>query len=402
MKISRSVIMVLVFLGLVCQSIITPAEETGKPAAAGADLPPLQPEQLGLSAVLPADFPDHWLIVHDGAFFHMLDGRMIVVDPTADSISGQFRGMFNISLMGIFAQSTSRPELYTAEIFYSRGSRGARTDVLTIYDTANLKPVEEIILPTGKMYNGMPQRYAMTLIDDERLLLVFNMTPATSVTVIDIIGRRILSEISIPGCALVYPTGKRGFSSLCSNGGMLSTQLDENGQVVLQQRVDPFFNVETSPIFERPAIIGDIAYFPGFDGTIHPVNLRGSRAIPGEPWQLVSGKARKEGWRPGGIALIDTDSEGNFYILMHPEGHEGTQNEGGSQIWVVDASGKSIKRKITLRTWGLSLALTRNAEPLIAVTNADMNLDVYSVDGGHLRTITDLGLETPLIVYGVR
>jgi hypothetical protein len=33
----------------------------------------------------------------------------------------------------------------------------------------------------------------------------------------------------VPGCPLAYPTGTRGFSSLCSSGTLLSMQLDAKG-----------------------------------------------------------------------------------------------------------------------------------------------------------------------------
>jgi len=368
-----------------------------------ADIPPLQPEQTGTIEKLPEKYPLHWLFVHDGAFFHMLEGRMVVIDPLEKTQPAQFKGMFNISFMGHFVQAATRPELYVAEIFHSRGVRGERTDVITIYDNATLAPVEEIVLPVQKIYMGMPNRYALSLIDDERLLLLFNLTPATSVTVIDIVNRKVLNEVAIPGCSLAFPTGKRGFSSLCSNGGMLSTQLDADGQVILQQRVDAFFDVDKTPVFDHTAIIDGIAYFPGFRGEIHPVDLRGEVAVPGKPWNPVSAEEQQAGWRPGGLTLIDTDADGNFYLIMHQDGMEGTQQGGGEEIWVINPRTRKRVQRIPLQTWGLSLAVTKNSDPLIAVTNVEMNVDIYKVKSGeYLRTISEFGNETPLILHGVK
>ncbi|MFQ5659723.1 MAG: amine dehydrogenase large subunit [Gammaproteobacteria bacterium] len=367
------------------------------------DLPPLVPETLGATATLPSEYPSNWVFVHDAAFAHMLEGRMIIIDPLAENITGQYRGMMNISFMGHFIQATTRPELYISERFYSRGVRGKRTDVITIYNTASLKPIDEIVLTEAINFRGMPERYAMALLDNERLLLTFNMTPATSVTVMDVVKREILSEVSIPGCSLMYPTGERGFTSLCSNGGLLSTQLDEKGQVLSQKRVGPFFNVDSSPIFERPAIINGVAYFPGFSSEIHPVDLTGPVAVPGEPWSLVSEQERKEAWRPGGVGLIDKDTAGNFYVLMHPNGHDGTQSEAGAEVWVVDPVTRQHRHRIKLKTRGLSIGVTKEENPLLIVTNTDMNVDVYRVNSGkYIRTISHFGQETPLMVYAVR
>ena len=366
-------------------------------------LPELTPETPGGVKILPAHYPAHWVLVHDAAFFHMLEGRMIVIDPQADTLAGQYKGMFNISFMGNFAQATTRPEMYATEIFYTRGTRGQRADVLTIIDKATLKPVGEVVLPGDKSFRGMPERYAVTLIDQEKLLLVFDLNPATSVTVIDIIKRKIVNEVEIPGCSLIFPTGARGFSSICSNGGVLTTRLDAQGKVISQQRLEPFFSVADAPIFERPAIIAGVAYFPDFLGDIHPLDLKGEVAAPGPPWSLVTAEERKDGWRPSGVGIIDTDQAGNFYLIMQANGHEGSQGEGGAEVWVVNAKTKQRLRRIKLHTQGLSLGVTREPQPLLVVTNTDMNLDVYRADNGtYIRTISGFGQETPLMIFGVQ
>lgn len=369
----------------------------------GSDLSPLEPETHGIVNSLPAKYPPHWILVHDAAFFHMLEGRLIVIDADAETEARQYKGMFNISFMGNIAQATTRPELYATEIFYTRGTRGKRSDVLTIFDKSNLKAIGEVVLPGDKSFRGMPERYAVTLIDDEKLLLVFNLNPATSVTVIDIVNRKILNEVSTPGCSLIYPTGKRGFSSICSNGAILTTQLNAAGKVLSQKRVDPFFSVADAPIFERPAIIKGIAYFPDFLGEIHPVDLNGAVADPGKPWFIATVEERKSGWRPSGIGIIDTDSAGNFYIIMQANGHEGSQGEGGQEVWVVNPKTKKRLRRIKLQTQGLSLCVTKDRDPLLVVTNANMNLEVYRAkNGSYVRTISGFGQETPLMLFGAR
>jgi methylamine dehydrogenase heavy chain len=399
----RQIAAILCLMLVTCFSHYAGAAEAGDQNRQGSDLPPLTPEDPGAINSLPAKYPSHWVLVHDAAFFHMLEGRVIVIDAAADTLARQYKGMFNVSFMGNIAQATTRPELYATEIFYTRGTRGKRTDVLTIFDKSNLKAIGEVVLPGDKSFRGMPERYAVTLIDNEKLLLVFNLNPATSVSVIDIIKRTILSEVSTPGCSLIYPTGTRGFSSLCSNGGILTTQLDPAGRIISQQRLDPFFSVADAPVFERPAIIDGIAYFPDFLGDIHPVDLNGAVAIPAPPWPLVTVEERNTGWRPSGIGIIDTDMAGNFYVIMQTGGHEGSQGEGGREVWVVHAQSKKRLRRITLQTQGLSLGVTKDRDPLLVVTNTDMNLDVYGANSGaYIRTISGFGQETPLMLFGAQ
>ena len=56
----------------------------------------------------------------------------------------------------------------------------------------------------------MPMLAQARLTDDDRFLLIYNYTPAQSVTVVDVPARKFVGEVDIAGCALVYPTGPRG------------------------------------------------------------------------------------------------------------------------------------------------------------------------------------------------
>ena len=363
----------------------------------------IKPEPIGKVNTLPVPYPAEWVIAHDAAFFHMSEGKMIVLDTEAQTLGQQYKGMFNNSFIGQFIQASKRPEMYVVETFHARGNRGERTDVVTVYDKSTLAPIAEVVLPGGKVIKSMPEKQAVALLDDERLLLVSNFTPASSVTVVDIEQRKILSEVQIPGCALIYPTGKLGFSTLCSNGAMLSIQLDKEGQVVKEERTDSFFDTNTETLFEKSAIIDGIAYFPGLAGQVQPIDLRGDKAKVLKKWWLTTEEERAQGWRPGGWQLLDRDDSGRFYILMNPESFNGSHKDGGPEIWVYNPKkGKRVQR-IKLNSWGISLALTRGDNPRVVVTNPEMNLEVYQAKTGEfIRTISGFGQETPFVVYSAK
>lgn len=368
-------------------------------ALAHAELPA---EKMGTVLTLPVPYPPHWVFAHDGAFFHMNDGKVILLDADAATQPTQYKGMINNAFMGQFAVSRQRRELLVAETFYSRGQRGERTDVLTIYDQATLAPVGEVVLPGGRRFSGMPERHGLQLIDADRLALVFNLTPATSVSVVDLEQRKLLGQLDIPGCALIYPTGKRGFSSLCGDGAMLSTQLDAAGRVAAQTRLDPVWDVDADPLFEKPAIVDGIAYFPSFHGQVLPVDLRGDVARPGKPWSMLDDADRAAGWRPGGWQFLDTDAAGKMYLIFHSDGANGTHNAPGTEVWVFDPALGKRERRIALNTPAMSLMLTRDRQPLLITTTIEMALDVYEAHSGkHLRTMTNFGQETPFVVYPV-
>ena len=390
-------------LAIVSAACVVAPSSHGESDTANTKLPPLPIETVGQVRTLPDQYPDTWFWAFDVAFGHMLSGKMTLIDASASTTKTQIKGMFNVSLVGSVVEAKKRNEIYAFETFYSRGNRGVRTDVVTIYSKTTLAPLAEIVWPFPKRYQGMPERYALQLIDDEKLLLAYNFTPASSVTVIDIDNRKILNEVSIPGCALIYPTGERGFSSLCNNGGMLSTELSADGKIIRQTRMAPFFDTDANPAFERPAIIDGVAYYPGFESYIHMIDMRGNVAKHLDTWDMLTEAERDENWRPGGIGIIDKDDKGQFYILMHPDGHDGTQNHGGSEVWVFDAKKRQRVGRYPLQSWGLTLGVGKGESPLLMVTTGEMALEVYDAkNGDYLRTIQDAGQETPLMIYGVK
>ncbi len=53
--------------------------------------------------------------------------------------------------------------------------------MLTIWDKQTLSPVDEVVMPPKRL-SGMPNNYNVQLVDDEKIALIYNFTPATSVT----------------------------------------------------------------------------------------------------------------------------------------------------------------------------------------------------------------------------
>jgi methylamine dehydrogenase heavy chain len=366
--------------------------------------PPLPIEKTGIIETLPKVYPESWFLVHDAAFFSMSDGKVYVIDTAEETLAKQVKGTFNVALMGNIAQSEKRSEIYGIETFHSRGVRGDRQDVLTIWDQENLSVQAEVMLPGGKRFMGMPQRYAALLLNGDRWLAISNFSPATSVTLVDLDSRKIIREIPTPGCVFTYPASTRGFSSLCADGRFMTTQLGAGGEVLAQMRTAAFFSSDDSPIYERPAVVGDTAYFPSIAGLMFPVDVGADVAKVGEPWHLVPESDRAQNWAPGGIGLIDRDDNGHVYIIMHPDAVDGSYQGGGPEVWVFDVAKRQRVKRIKLREWGLSLAVSRGKKPMLMVVNpGDMSLEMYDPRSGEfLRTITGFGQQTPLMVHRAR
>jgi len=366
--------------------------------AASSAFGQIQPEPTGVIETLPDSYPPHWILLQDGAFFHMLNGKIIVVDADSDDPEQRVKGMVDASFIAQFYQAKSRPEMYIAESFFARGSRGERTDVISIVDKTSLTQPGEIVIPP-KRISGMPTNYHLQAVDDESILLAYNFTPATSVSVVDIVNREFLTEIPIPGCSLVYPMAGRAFASLCTDGTMLGVRLDGEGNQASTSRTDVFFDANNDPVMEKPALIDGVAYFPTFLGRVIPVDLSGDSPEVGDEWSLIG--EGDEGWRPGGLQVTGADAAGRLYVLMHPEGYEGSHKDPGIEIWVFDVESRSRIDRIALELPAITFGLTNDDAPLLITTNINLEVDVYDIGSGdYLRTLSGTGAQTPFLIHG--
>ncbi len=348
-------------------------------------------------ATLPADHPPHWVWVDDISFFHMMDGRAYLVD--ADS--GRFLGQ--VSPGGYFAHLNlpkTRKEFYATATFYSRTTRGERTDAVIIYDPSTLGVIGEVVIPPKK-HSGMPFLAYQALTDDERFLAVFNMTPAQSVTIVDLEKRSVATEHDTPGCALVYPNGLRRFHLLCGNGALRVVQLGADGSVEKSEATAGFFDPREDPITEKGVRVGSRWYYVSFSGNVHTADLAKATPRYEKPWSLLGDADRSEQWLPGGIQHLAAHAgRGELYSLMHQGGAD-THKDPGTEVWVYDLKTKKRLRRIALAGPGMATSIqvtTDDAPLLLATFAANPALEVYDARSGkHLRTIEGLG-ETPLVI----
>ncbi len=348
---------------------------------------------------LPASYPDTWVYAHDTNFFSLSDAKVVLVDVAAEN--RHYKGSIPSSHFPSFLAATTRPEVYVAESVYSRRLRGEKTDLITIYDKVNLAPIAEVVLPGAKRGMIVTHKNTLQFLDNEKLLLVYNFTPATSVSVVDIEQRAFLGEVFIGGCTMIYPSKQRSFGSLCGDNSMMVTHLDNKGEISKQARTPAFFDADTDPIFAKPAVIDGVYYFPSFKGMVHPVDMNAADPEIQDAWSLLKEPDRQANWRPGGwqIATAHEDS-GRLFMLMHPDGENGSHKGGGSEVWVYDVDAKQRVARISLKEWGVSIEVTQGEQPYLAVTNGNMDLDVYAADTGEwLRFIGGRAFETPFILH---
>jgi methylamine dehydrogenase heavy chain len=349
-------------------------------------------DPVGRVEILAAPLSPHLVWASDA-----LMRRIALADLDSGDTLGVIDGGYGITA-ALFART--RPELYVPETHYSRGARGDRTDVLSIYDALSLRAVGEVLLPPRRAMNVLPSANA-ALTDDDRFALVFNMTPATSVSVVDLERRAFTAEIAIPGCSLVYAAGARRFLSPCGDGALVVVTLDESGAEAARVRTRPFFDPQRDPVTEKAVRYGDEWLFVSFEGRVHPVDVSGAELRFAEPWDLFGAQERSEGWRIGGRQHSAVHQRsGRFYSLVH-QGSSGSHKDPGTELWVYALDRRQRVDRISLRSPGLSYL----GEPIDLAPHL-----FWPLDGLYEWVLTRIGLnvdgiavtqdERPLLVTG--
>ena len=346
---------------------------------------------------LPAEPGPHWVWVNDVVFHHMADGKAFLLDGDSGLMLGMLSTGFSFNGV-VLGKSGS--EILSPETYFERGTRGTRTDVVTYYTPRTLSPVAEVIIPP-KRASTIPQLANARLSDDFRFLLLYNYTPAQSVSVVDVPARKFVGEIETPGCALVYPTGKRAFFSLCGDGAALQVQLDDNGREASKSRTAQLFDPLTDPVTEKGVRDGNDWLFATFAGDLVRLT-RGRSGLQATTWSLLDEADRKASWRPGGMQhLALHESTRRLYSLMHVGGAD-THKDPGTEVWVYDVAGKKRTQRIVLKEMATSIAVTRDDKPLLfAIFIGAQKVDVYdAVSGKFLRSIGEIGFTpTTLVTY---
>lgn len=357
--------------------------------AAHAELPV---EDIG-QVTLPFPPEPHRAYIVDVEFENMIATRVVVVDPDAK----RMLGMLSTGGMAPMVPSRDRKLLYTADTYWSRYVRGTRTDMLTAWDSSTLAPLWEVEIPP-KRANSITERYALTTSSDDRFVYVYNFTPSTSVTVVDIQARKVASEIAIGGCILNYPVGARRFASLCGNGSLQVVTLDDQGQEVSRHQT-PMFDPNQVKMVERAVAKGDTYYFTTTEGVIHPVDLSGDKPKFLPTWSLVSDEEKKAGWAPGGWqSMALAPKLDRLYVLMHPDHQPLNWEDPSTIVWAFDL--KTQKKIATLEAPGLmwSLHATSDDSPLLLASTVTGDLEIFDLNSGKHTGSMEKIAKTPTLV----
>lgn len=326
------------------------------------------------------------IYVMDSVFNHLTESRVHIFDGA----TGKFLGMIPTSFNGHMQVSNDGKKIYTMTTYHERVTRGKRTDTVEIWDAYGLTFEKEIVLPNNRI-QGLNYRGMFRQSTDGKFVILQNATPATSVAIVDIEkGEHVAELTNTAGCWSVnpLPNRDRSFTTICGDGTLLTIDLDENGQIASQHRSETMFSVKEDPIFITPGFVDNKAYFVSFYGTIYTADFNGEKVKFEPTWSLLNDEDRAKGWTPGGYNLLAThEANKRLYVLMHPDGAEGTHKNPAAEIWVYDLESK----KRVARVPGLdvlSLAVDQGGDRLLGIDGGNVHIFDISADEPKLvRTI---------------
>jgi methylamine dehydrogenase heavy chain len=329
-----------------------------------------------------------------------------------DGDNGKMEGNIPSGYIPNLAIAPDNSQFYIAETYWNHGARGKREDLVSIYDAKTLNLVKEITLP-GRALVLKKQNFDISALGSRAY--VYIMMPVSSVVWVDLKKQQIGGTVEIPGCALVFPWGEQGFSSLCGDGSLASVVVPASGPARITH-TKPFFDAGNDPIFDNGFVdrATGKAIFVSYTGLVYEAKL-GADTTVNPPWSIqkaagytAAGTGVQElAWRPGGSEMAAYHkASGKLFVLMHP-GNYWTHKHGGTEVWVLDTKSHALVSRFPLRavpSSGLgddavpfytNIGVSQDAKPLLYLLNTDGNDVVLdATTGEQLRKIEFAGGDT--------
>ncbi len=363
------------------------------PAAHAAD--PLQPDPELEAVTLSAPKPS-WVFVERG---FVVPGNSIY-----DTETGKMLGMVEASTLSDLSIDPAGKAYYVSESIWTKGWRGTRQDMITVYDSATLKLKTEIAIPGRILIGG--RKFNFVIADEGKTAYVYNLDPASSVNVVDLAKGKFVKKIELPGCASLMPVTGVGFSALCSDGSLATVKTAAAKPEIT--RSAPFFSATNDPIFDNFGYDGakQTAVFLTYTGQVYTAKLGATPTIS-EPFSIQAAagvspadtKPLDVHWYPGARqGLAYHLGTGHAFVLMHT-GEYWTHKESGTELWELDVAAKKVVKRIPLEDPASAVAVTQepNAKLILSGESGTLHiLDAKTFEekfkleksaGGVLRTL---------------
>ena len=339
---------------------------------------PLQPDPELEAVTLSAPKPS-WVFTERG---FVMPGNVIF-----DTDTGKMLGMIETSDLSDVAIDPNGKAYYVSETLWTKGWRGTRQDMITVYDSATLKLKTEIPIP-GRILIGS-RKYNFVISDGGKTAYVYNLDPASSVNVVDLAKGKFVKKIELPGCASLMPIPNLGFSALCSDGSLATVKVAAAKPEIT--RSAPFFSATNDPIFDNFGYdqAKQSAVFLTYTGQVYTAKLGATPTIS-EPFSIQAAagitpadtKPLDVHWYPGGQQSLALHyASGHAFVLMHM-GEYWSHKAEGTEVWELDVAAKKVVKRFTLEDPAKQIAVTQEENPKLVLSGESRALTILDARTG--------------------
>lgn len=277
------------------------------------------------------------------------NAKVHIVDPATLKYQGLIQTTrLNDVWWGQWTLSAKGDLLYASTTYYDPDGETNRQDVVKVWKIPTLELAAKIAVPPKQVmlpaYKGM-----LALSHDERWLFLQNITPAASVTVVDLDKRQTASEIPLPGCWTTIPVERdsRRFATICGDGTFATVNFGADGKNAQVVHGDKLFDVGADPLFAQVARDGDTLNMVSFNGNVYRIDIGGKQAVLKDKFSIVEGVA--DGFKPSGNHLLAyVPKAGVMYVLMHAHSFDGSHDLPADEVWAVDVKAKKVLSRSTV------------------------------------------------------
>lgn len=324
------------------------------------------------------------------SWFYVRGGWGSAGSSIFDAGTGKMVGMVNTSRDSDMAIDPSGKFYYVAETIWSKVNRGTRQDLVSVYDSKTLKLVNEIPTPGRLIVGGFTTNFVLT--DDGKTAYDYNFDPASSVNIIDMVKRKFVRAVELPGCAGMIPNPGVGFSSLCADGTIATVAIKGPTQDIT--RTEPFFDAAADPIFSNTVYDRKKkqAVMVSYTGLIRTASI-GAKVEVSAPFSIQEAGGMKSAdvkpldiaWYPGGMQPVALHRpSGTLWVLMH-KGEYWSHKEGAEEIWGVDLAARKLVKRIPVEGKPGNIQITQDDAAMIMVNGYKGDAQVIDSKTGEVK-----------------
>lgn len=287
-----------------------------------------------------------------------------------DGETGKMKGMVETRRLADFAIDPAGKYYYVSETIWSKGDRGTRQDMVSVYDSQTLNLVTEIPLPGRILIGSRKNNFIIS--DDGKTAYIYDFSPASGVNIVDLSKRKFVTAIELPGCASLMPNPGVGFSALCSDGSLATVAIKGTKADITHSA--PFFSATDDPIFDN------FTYdkrkkettFLTYTGQIFQAKLGAAPTIAA-PFSIQAAAGIRPGetkplelnWYPGGRQPMALHRpSGHLFVLMHM-GEYWTHKASGTEVWEVDLAAQKVVKRRALKEPMNNIEVSQTDKPLL-------------------------------------